>query len=88
MTVLYAITCGVGILFMITFMFIGIWLFIATLKAFQQLRYRNYILEKIYSKMDNLNNKNIYSEENLEDEFNVLDFDDEDTTHSNLKNIK
>lgn len=44
--------CIIGIIFMITFMFIGIWLFIVALKAYNQLRYKNYILEKISHNLD------------------------------------
>ncbi|MGG7178806.1 hypothetical protein ACQPU1_14520 [Clostridium paraputrificum] len=57
MSILFGATCILAILFMATFMFIGIWLFIVALKAFRQLRYKNYILEKIYQKLDNLGNK-------------------------------
>ena len=57
MSILYGATCVVGIIFMLTFMFVGIWLFIIALKAFQQLRYKNYILEKIYQKLDILAKK-------------------------------
>ncbi|HEY5525209.1 MAG TPA: hypothetical protein VIK26_07735 [Clostridium sp.] len=57
MSILYDATCVVGIIFMLTFMFVGIWLFIIALKAFQQLRYKNYILEKIYQKLDILAKK-------------------------------
>ncbi|MBW6410526.1 hypothetical protein [Clostridium weizhouense] len=46
----------VGILFMCVFMFIGIWLFVVALKAHSQLRYHNYILEKICEKLSNLSN--------------------------------
>lgn len=44
--------CIIGIIFMLTFMFIGIWLFIVALKAYNQLRYKNYILEKISHHLD------------------------------------
>lgn len=44
--------CIIGIIFMLTFMFIGIWLFIVALKAYNQLRYKNYILEKISHNLD------------------------------------
>jgi len=57
MSILYDATCVVGIIFMLTFMFVGIWLFIIALKSFQQLRYKNYILEKIYQKLDILAKK-------------------------------
>jgi hypothetical protein len=52
MSILYGATCVVGIVFMLTFMFVGISLCVTSLKSFQQLRYKNYILEKIYQKLD------------------------------------
>lgn len=94
MSILLGATCIVGILFMATFIFIGIWLFIVALKAFQQMRYKNYILEKIYERLDSIsintskfnNNSDIASDSsldplNLEEEDNISEFE-------NLKNIK
>lgn len=37
----------IAILFMLTLMFIGIWSFIIANKAYNQLKYKNYLLEKI-----------------------------------------
>ena len=51
MSILFGASCVVAIIFMVTFMFIGIWLFITALKAYRQLKYKNYILEKIYQKL-------------------------------------
>lgn len=68
MSILYGATCIIGILCMITIMFIGIWLFITALKAFEQLKYKNYILEKIYQKLDST----AYTKYDEED-FNELD---------------
>ena len=36
-----------SIIFMLTLMFIGIWGFILMIKIYNQLKYRNYILEKL-----------------------------------------
>jgi len=36
-----------SIIFMLTLMFIGIWGFILMIKMYNQLKYRNYILEKL-----------------------------------------
>ncbi|MCR6514866.1 MAG: hypothetical protein ACRDCB_14420 [Clostridium sp.] len=47
MSFIIGATSIIGIIFMLTFMFIGIWLFIIALKTFSQIRYKNYILEKI-----------------------------------------
>lgn len=70
----------VGILFMLTFMFIGIWLFIVALKAYNQLCYKNYILEKIYQKisMDNSSISNEFMHEEFEDsnQDSIEDLDD------------
>ena len=41
----------VSIVFMLTFMFIGIWSFVVYLKSYRQKRYQNYILEKISQKL-------------------------------------
>ena len=82
MSILYGATCVVGIIFMLTFMFVGIWLFIIALKAFQQLRYKNYILEKIYQTLDALAKKSSITpsqpEEIVKDYENVFDLNNED----------
>ncbi|MDD5793514.1 hypothetical protein ACTNDG_05795 [Clostridium sp. HCP1S3_B4] len=52
MSILLGATCIIAMIFMTVFTFIGIWLFIVALKAFNQLKYKNYILEKMYEKMD------------------------------------
>lgn len=81
MTFLVGAVSIIGILFMLTFMFIGIWLFIIALKTYNQLRYKNYILEKMSQKLDALYiNKQEYSYEDfLNDEtqgsFNISDLD-------------
>lgn len=79
MTILYAIVCIMAIIFMSLFIFMGIWLFVVALKAYKQLRYKNYILEKIYQSIDNTFNTNKSSEEieNLLDFDTDLDFDNE-----------
>ena len=61
MSALYATTCIIGIICMAVFMFIGIWLFIVALKAFNQLKYKNYILEKINQNLSVLSNKESFS---------------------------
>ena len=81
MTFLVGLVSIIGILFMLTFMFIGIWLFIIALKAYNQLRYKNYILEKISQKLDALYiNKSNYSyndflNEESSEEFNIYDLE-------------
>ncbi|MGG7079234.1 hypothetical protein [Clostridium sardiniense] len=81
MAFLVVLVSVIGILFMLTFMFIGIWLFIIALKAYNQLRYKNYILEKMSQKLDTLciNNQGYSYEDFLNDEtpdgFNISDLD-------------
>ncbi|MFT5871154.1 MAG: hypothetical protein ACI8WT_000052 [Clostridium sp.] len=50
----------VAILSMLTFMFIGIWSFILLIKIFYQLRYKNYLMEKLIQSTSKLsfNNEN------------------------------
>lgn len=74
----------IGILFMLTFMFIGIWLFVIALKTYNKFCYNNYILEKINENLRNLNlDREEYSYEdflndNTQDEFDI----------SELNNVK
>ncbi|WP_291633091.1 hypothetical protein [Clostridium sp.] len=50
----------VALLSMLTFMFIGIWSFILLIKIFYQLRYKNYLMEKLIQNTSKLsfNNEN------------------------------
>jgi len=65
MSVLFGATCIIGIITMIIFMFIGIWLFIIALKSYNQLRYKNYILEKINQNLSILYEKNDFTIDNF-----------------------
>jgi len=65
MSVLFGATCIIGIITMIIFMFIGIWLFIIALKSYNQLRYKNYILEKINQNLSILSEKNDFTIDNF-----------------------
>ncbi len=58
----------IGIIFMLTFMFIGIWLFIIALKAYNQFRYKNYILEKINQNLSIIAKKHIAHDVNFQSE--------------------
>ena len=73
MSFLYTTVSIVGIIFMTIFSFIGIWLFVVALKTFRQLKYRNYILEKIYQKLDNTQNNIIKESGPLKDSFDFFD---------------
>jgi len=44
----------IAILSMLVFMFIGIWGFILLIKIFNQLRYKNYLMEKLIQNTSNL----------------------------------
>lgn len=93
MSVLFGASCIVAIIFMVTFMFIGIWLFIIALKAFRQLKYKNYILEKIYQKLDSISQSynSIPKDEKADvitrDFLDFFDLDNEENS-SNVENIK
>ena len=87
MSILYAATCIVGIVFMGLFMFIGIWLFIVALKAYHQLKYKNFILEKIYEKMNN--DKNTVDNDALSDTFDFFDLEKENNKNNfNLSEVR
>lgn len=87
MSILYAATCIVGIVFTVLFMFIGIWLFIVALKAYHQLKYKNFILEKIYQKMNN--DKNTVDNDALSDTFDFFDLEKENTKNNfNLSEVR
>lgn len=87
MSILYAATCIVGIVFMGLFMFIGIWLFIVALKAYHQLKYKNFILEKIYEKMNN--DKNTVDNDALSDTFDFFDLEKENAKNNfNLSEVR
>lgn len=49
----------VGILSMLTFMFIGIWGFIILKQTYSQLKYRNYLLEKLNHNISGIGNSDI-----------------------------
>ena len=92
MSILFGASCIVAIIFMVTFMFIGIWLFITALKAYRQLKYKNYILEKIYQKLDLLSrNPHSTTDEDKSDLItsDFMDFFDlENEESSKVENIK
>ena len=50
-----------AILFALTFMFVGIWGFILIHRIFNQLRYKNYLLEKMVENIASLQSKDIPS---------------------------
>ncbi len=48
----------IGIIFMVTFIFIGVWSFIILTKVYDQLKYKNYLIEKINHNLSLKNNCN------------------------------
>lgn len=70
----------VGILFMLSFMFIGIWSFIIFLKMYKNQRINNYLLDKINKSISSLNLSN---DESLLDSLD-FDFDDSFLDNNNL----
>lgn len=67
----------VGILFMLSFMFIGIWSFIIFLKIYKNQRINNYLLDKINKSISSLNLNN------NESVVDSLDFDFDDSFWDN-----
>jgi hypothetical protein len=73
----------VGILSMLTFLFIGIWSFIIFNKIYGQLKYRNYLIEKVSynlylnNKCNNINAEDI--ESHISESKNDIDDSDNDT---------
>ena len=65
-----------GILFMVTFIFIGIWSFIILTKVYDQIKYKNYLIEKI--------NHNLSLNNRCNNLFNT----DEKSTDSGMQNQK
>ena len=86
MNILYGMTCVIGIIFMLTFTFIGIWLFVVALQAFRQLKYQNYILHKIYKKLDSLSSMGFNDDCSEDFDLSELDFIDEEPP--NYENVK
>ncbi|CUO75134.1 hypothetical protein H8S10_15880 [Clostridium sp. NSJ-49] len=70
----------VGILFMLSFMFIGIWSFIIFLKMYKNQRINNYLLDKINKSISSLNLSN---DESVLDSLD-FDFDDSFLDNNNL----
>lgn len=78
----------VGMLFMCTFMFIGIWSFIIHIKNYRQTRYQNYILEKMHQKLssisDNISNSNDKNNDYayLTGEEDIVELNDDDKANN------
>lgn len=64
----------VAIIFMLTLIFIGIWSFILFNKCYGQLKYKNYILEKIEYHLS----QNSMDKEIIDEELDILNNEDSD----------
>lgn len=74
---------SVAIIFMICFMFIGIWSFIIFIKMFKNQKIQNFLLEKINTSISSLeksykNTKNLDNDISVDTDFNFDNFLDED----------
>lgn len=67
----------IGILFMLTLIFIGIWSFILANKAYSQIKYKNYLLEKISNRLAILT-ETTYDKKNSDSDLSDLNTDDKE----------
>ena len=77
----------IAILSMLVFMFIGIWGFILLIKIFNQLRYKNYLMEQLIQNTSNLSSireNNEFSENNQGIQ-NVSKFTEKEILDLNIK---
>lgn len=66
----------IAILFMVTLMFIGIWTFVIANKAYTQVKYKNYLLEKIANRLTIITEA-VYDDKNPIEKFNKKLFEEE-----------
>lgn len=69
---------SIAILFMGTLMFISIWGFITFNKMYKNQRIQNFLLDKIYQSISQINLNYNYSPKNTENEFDVDELINED----------
>ena len=79
---------SVAILFMLTFIFIGIWSFIVFLKMYKNQRINNFLLEKINHSILSLISVSTKDTPHIEDESSLNDILKEDNIISFDDNIK
>ena len=73
----------VALLFMITILFIGIWGFVLMIKIYNQMKYRNYILEKLSQNVYSISSKISFGDKTAPSS----DDQSEDVQDSTLSNI-
>lgn len=76
----------VGLLFMVTVLFIGIWSFVLMIKMYNQMKYRNYILEKLSQNVYSISSKIANGDKTVPSSDNQSE-DDEDSTLSNITKL-
>ena len=77
----------IAILAMLVFMFIGIWGFILLIKVFNQLRYKNYLMEQLIQNTSNLssiheNNASLKANQEIQ---NISKLTDKEISDLNIK---
>lgn len=77
----------IAILSMLVFMFIGIWGFILLIKIFNQLRYKNYLMEQLIQNTSNLssihgNNESLKDNQGIQ---NISKFTEKEILDLNIK---
>lgn len=85
LAVIQIIFYSIGILFMISFMIIGIWSFIIYNKMYRSKRVENYILEKIYQTLQHKHQPSAQQEVGFD--INSL-LEDDDLFGNNVENIE
>lgn len=77
----------IAILFMLTLMFIGIWSFVIANKAYNQFKYKNYLLEKIASHLAILTEKSLSDKSTNKENTKVSlesDLNEKDSVEENM----
>lgn len=75
----------IAILFMVTLMFIGIWTFVIANKAYKQVKYKNYLLEKIANRLA-IMTEAVYDDKNILEKFNKK-LSEEEEVKKDIENI-
>lgn len=75
----------IAILFMVTLMFIGIWTFVIANKAYKQVKYKNYLLEKIANRLA-IMTEAVYDDKNTLKKFNKK-LSEEEEVKKDIENI-
>ena len=74
---------SIAIVFMCALTFIGIWSFITFNRMYNNQRIQNFLLDKIYQSISQLNSNFTYQSKTTEDEFDVDELINEDELFNN-----